>query len=225
MTEPGQNDPVSPSSEMTNPDAASPSAEIHPGSLASQSPPEIEAPSMPLSPMPVLNALRPPAAGLPRLTPKPSSVPAPRLRPAAPPDSSNNIGPGSSRPVLSEAEISATQEIADALTTAHLTQNAPVVPRTTQPVPSSARAPMARTRPGAHAADPLHLRRTTIPILLTLGVILAGAAAILLFGGEDNALPDLFPGWVPIMFCVLALICLGLAVLNMLSVRNADGSK
>ncbi len=84
---------------------------------------------------------------------------------------------------------------------------------------------MARTRPGVHTADPLHLRRTTIPILLTLGVILAGAAAILLFGGEDNALPDLFPGWVPIMFCVLASICLGLAVLNMLSVRNADGSK
>ncbi len=66
------------------------------------------------------------------------------------------------------------------------------------------------------------MRRTIIPILLTGGVILAGAGVLLLFGGEDNALSDLFPGWVPIMFCVLAFVCLGLGVLNMLAVKNAD---
>jgi hypothetical protein len=221
MIEPDQNDPVS-SSEMTNPDAASPSAEIHPASLASLNPPAIEAPPMPLSPMPVLNALRPPAAGLPRLTPKPSSAPPPRLRPAAPPEAPNNIGPGSpSQTLLTESEISATQEIAEALTTAHRTPSAPVVPRTGQPVPSSDRAQISRPHSKVATADPLYLRRTTIPILLTLGVILAGAGVLLLFGGENNALPDLFPSWVPIVFCVLASICLGLAVLNMLSVKNA----
>ena len=191
MTEPDQNDPVS-SSEMTNTNAA--------------------------SPMPVLNSIRPPSAGLPHLTLKPSSAPPPRLRPAAPPDAPNNIGPGaSSKPILTEVEISATQEIAEALTSAHRSEAAHVVPRTTQPAPSSAHAPAARAQPGARTADPLFVRRTIIPILLTGGVILAGAGALLLFDGEDNA----FPGWVPIMFCVLASICLGFALLNMLSVKNA----
>jgi hypothetical protein len=224
MTEPDQTNPAA-SSEMTNPAATSPSAEIHPASLASQNPPSLEVPALPSSPMPILNAIRPPMAGLPRLSPKPSSVPPPRLRPAAPPDSGNNIGPGSSHPVLSEAEISATQEIAEALTTGQRIESARATPTSTQRTAGSARPAIALSRPGAHATDPLLLRRTAIPILLTLGVILAAAGALLLFSGENNALPDLFPGWVPIVFCVLASICLGVAVLNMLSVRNADGSK
>ncbi|HEY1922946.1 MAG TPA: hypothetical protein VGG44_09380 [Tepidisphaeraceae bacterium] len=222
MTEPDQNDPAPVSSEMTNANAASPSDEIHPDSLASQNAPFIEAPPMPLSPMPVLNSIRPPSAGLPGLTPKPSSVPPPRLRPAAPPDSPNNIGPGSgAQGVLTEAEISATQEIAEAISNAQRIEPARAVPNPARSTPTSARAPISRPRPGVRMADPLFIRRTTIPILLTLGVILAGAAALLLFGGEDNALPDLFPGWVPIVFCVLAAICAGVALLNMLSVKTA----
>lgn len=207
---------------MTNTNAASPPAGIRPDSPGSQSLPDREVPVTPLSPMPVLNSIRPPSAGLPHLTLKPSSAPPPRLRPAAPPDAPNNIGPGaSSKPILTEVEISATQEIAEALTSAHRSEAAHVVPRTTQPAPSSAHAPAARAQPGARTADPLFVRRTIIPILLTGGVILAGAGALLLFDGEDNALADLFPGWVPIMFCVLASICLGFALLNMLSVKNA----
>ncbi len=44
-----------------------------------------------------------------------------------------------------------------------------------------------------------------------------------MFGGEDNALSDLFPSWVPILFYLLASVFLGFGVLNMFAVKNAKG--
>jgi len=221
MTDPDQNDPTP--SEKTNPDAASPSAETRPDSPISQKPQEIRVFDAPLVAAPGPKSIRPPTSTLPSLMPKPSSAPPPRLRPAAP-ESSNNIGPGAlSQPLLSDAEISATQEIAEALSSAPWNQAAHAAGNNLKPAPSAAGAPTARARHQASGSDPLIVRRTIIPILLTGGAILAGAGALLMFGGEDNALSDLFPSWVPMMFCVLAAICLGFGVLNMLAVKNAKG--
>jgi hypothetical protein len=222
MMEPDQNDPAFASSEKTKSDANSPPARIRPDSPTSQSPPDVQ-PAGALSPMPLLNSVRPPSVGLPHLTPKASSAPVPRLRPVAPPESANNIGPGAIlSSALSAAEISATQEIAEALSTAQWSESRPASGKATQAAPSVAGAPMGRMHVRKSGVDPLRMRRTIIPILLTGGVILAGAGVLLLFGGEDNALSDLFPGWVPIMFCVLASVCLVLGVLNMLAVKNAN---
>jgi hypothetical protein len=223
MNEPDQNDPAA--SEKTDPDAASPAAGRRPDFPESQIPPGTRIFDAPLIPMPLPKSIRPPASGLPDLTPKPSSAPPPRLRPVAPLESSNNIGPGSRSPAppLSDAETSATQEIAEALSSPQGREAARATGPSTKAAPSDARAPITRANQRAGGADPLVFRRTIIPILLTGGVILAGAGALLMFGDEDNALSDLFPGWVPMMFCVLALICLGFGVLNMLAVRNAKG--
>jgi hypothetical protein len=220
MNEPDQND-LSPS-EKANSDAASPAVGRRPDFPESQIPPGTRVFDAPLIPMPLPKSIRPPASGLPHLMPKPSSVPPPRLRPVSPPESSNNIGPGSlSQPApQSDTEISATQEIAEALSSAPWTEGGQAG-ASANAARSNTGAPMVRAH-GSNA-DPLAFRRTIIPILLTGGVILAGAGALLMFGGEDNALSDLFPGWVPIMFCVLASVCLGFGILNMLAVKNAKG--
>jgi hypothetical protein len=123
--------------------------------------------------------------------------------------------------LLTDAEVAATQEIADALSQERWTEGRDTVE-------GSAAAPAggeAISRPRYHGdrEDPLFIRRTVIPILLTCGVILAGWGAMLLFGGEDNAMSELFPSWAPIMFFVLASVFLALGALNILAVRNAEG--
>ncbi|MGD0461959.1 MAG: hypothetical protein ABSB74_05685 [Tepidisphaeraceae bacterium] len=220
MPEPNPNDPAP--SEKTKPDAASPPAEIRPDSPASRRPPAIRALDAPLFAVPGTKSVRPGAPGAGRLTPKPSAAPPPRPRPAAPPESPNNIGPGalSQPPLLSDAEISATQEIADAMSNGQPLEEPEVIGNNPETAPSAPGAPMAQAHLHTSSADTLSVRRTIIPILLTGGVILAGAGALLLFGGEDNALSDLFPSWVPIMFYLLASIFLGFGVLNMLAVKN-----
>jgi hypothetical protein len=186
-------------------------------------PPAIQAPEAPPNAAPGPRSLRPPVSGAPRLTPKPSAAPPPRRRSAAPPQSPNNIGLAApSQPSLRrDVEFSATNEIADALSKGQSGQEPEVIDNSSEAVPPAPAAKRFQTQPLAGSADPLSVRRTIIPILLTGGVILAGAGALLMFGGEDNALSDLFPSWVPILFYLLASVFLGFAVLNMFAVKNA----
>jgi hypothetical protein len=69
--------------------------------------------------------------------------------------------------------------------------------------------------------DPLFLRRTLIPILLTGGLILAAFGAYLRLWRRDDALADLLPSWAPIAFIGLAVLFLGVGILNVLWVRHA----
>jgi len=80
-------------------------------------------------------------------------------------------------------------------------------------------APHPTSRTPLHD-DPLFLRKTLIPILLTLTLILAGFGALLIFSGPDNALPDLFPAWMPLALFILAALFLILATINILSLRK-----
>jgi hypothetical protein len=86
-------------------------------------------------------------------------------------------------------------------------------------------AHQSTTHRSPHDDDPLFLRKTLIPILLTLTLILAGFGALLTLTGPDNALPDLFPTWMPLALFILATLFLVLAAINIWSVkRNATGS-
>jgi hypothetical protein len=149
---------------------------------------------------------RPPAPDATALKPKASAAPAPRLRPTAPPTAAKDIGPGTQ----SAASGDAADEIAEMF--------------------SGGEASLISSGFGGGAAtsyghkphqrdDPLFIRKTLIPILLTFGIVLAGGGLMLLFGNEDNALADLFPAWTPIALFVLASIFLILAGLNMLSIK------
>jgi hypothetical protein len=216
MTQPDHNEAAPAASENAALDAASPTAGLHPDSPVSRTdvPPGIRALDAPL--FSSRESIRPPPPGTPRLPPKPSSAPPPRLRPAAPSGPANNIGPDSEATTLAsrptDSDVSAAQEIAEALSGAQ---------RSGDVAGAAAEPSTIRSRLEAHRGDPLFFRRTIIPILLTSGVILAGAGLLLTLGGEDNALSDLFPRWTPILFFLLSLLCFGFGALNMLAVMNA----
>jgi protein-S-isoprenylcysteine O-methyltransferase Ste14 len=77
----------------------------------------------------------------------------------------------------------------------------------------------------------LQARRTAIPILLVLGIMFTIAGLLKFFVSDESPVSE-FPIWMPIVFFVLAAICLVLAVLNMAHVgkmlaeqRDADVAK
>ena len=127
---------------------------------------------------------------------------------------SRPVSPESRRPEFPTTTESAAHEIASVFSDGQ----ASLVSRVGE------RAARSRSKPPPRD-DPLFIRKTLIPILLTLGIVLAGAGALLLSGGQDNALPELFPRWMPIALFVLAAIFLILAGLNMMSIRllNRNG--
>jgi hypothetical protein len=65
----------------------------------------------------------------------------------------------------------------------------------------------------------VEFRRTIIPILLTCGVLMIAFGLLKPLLGQDSPLADL-PGWLPIVLFAAGALLLGLAVLNMLSVRQ-----
>lgn len=139
------------------------------------------------------------------LTPKPSSAPAPRMRPTAP-----KVATAEelrTAQTAAEGPASAADEIANMFAGGQAAYVSP--------------ASIGGTSTAHGPGDPLFLRKAMIPILLVLGVILAGAGALLIFSGEDNALPDLFPGWMPIALFVVAGLFVILAAINVWSLRNA----
>jgi hypothetical protein len=149
---------------------------------------------------------RPSTPDVTALKPKPSAAPPPRLRPTTPPTAASDIGPA--------RESAPSGDAADEIAQMFSGGEASLV--------SSGFASGAATSPGNKPRDrddPLFIRKTLIPILLTFGIILAGGGFLLLGGGEDNALSDLFPGWTPIALFVLAAIFLILGGLNMLSIK------
>jgi hypothetical protein len=136
------------------------------------------------------------------LTQKPSSAPAPRMRPTAP-KAAEELRAG---PAAAEAPASAADEIASMYAGGQAAYVSP--------------ASIGGTSAAQVPGDPMFLRKAMIPILLALGVILAGAGALLIFSGEDNALPDLFPGWMPIALFAVAGLFVILATINVWSLRN-----
>jgi hypothetical protein len=58
--------------------------------------------------------------------------------------------------------------------------------------------------------------RTMIPVLLTLALILAIGAV---WFGFSPAIGGMFPSWAPFAMGVLALVSLGLGIVNILIVR------
>src|SRR5208337_903146 len=175
-------------------DAGPPTPESRPASPESQRPAlpgggPLEARFVPVADR---KLFRPPAPDATALKPKASGAPAPRLRPTAPPPA-NDIGPGP------EPAASAADEIASMFSDGEAS------------LVSSTVGGGATTSPGSKARrrhSPLFIRKTSIPILLTFGIVLAGGGFLLLCGGQDNALADLFPGWTPIALFVLASIFL-----------------
>jgi len=140
------------------------------------------------------------------MTPKSSSAPPPRLV--------KNIGPNEQPVASPNAPTDPAQELADALSSLLHGPSGHNVGATFGQTAS-------RLRPRASRDDPLQFRRTIIPICLTAAVILIGAALLVLFSGEDNALPELFPRWTPILLFALAGLCLVIGTANALSVRYA----
>jgi hypothetical protein len=141
------------------------------------------------------------------LTPKPSSAPAPRMRPSAPRVAPEEIAPQPG----AEAPATAADEIASMYAGG---QAAFVTPA------SVAAAAASQRSADSPSDDPLFIRKTLIPILLTLGLILAGAGALLIFSGEDNALPDLFPSWTPMALLIVAALFVILGLVNMWAMRH-----
>jgi hypothetical protein len=174
-------------------------------------PPSPQRPQVPLE-VPLIAVpdryFRPPSpdAGL---TPKPSSAPAPRMRPTAPSKAPGDL-PTQSTP---QAPATPADEIASVFAGG---QAAFVTPA------SIAGSAAPHRTAGSAADDPHFIRKTVIPILLTLGLILAGAGALLIFSGEDNALPDLFPSWMPMALLIVAALFIILALVNIWSLRNSQ---
>ncbi len=192
MTQPSDpNNPSPTSDNSTN----SPSSQPQPTTRRAATP--LEAP---LIPVPDKNFRPPPpSAGL---TPKPSSAPAPRMRPSAPRTSPEDLRAQSP----AEPPATAADEIAGMYAGGQAAFVSPA------PHPASHHTPLHD--------DPLFLRKTLIPILLTLTVILAGFGALLILTGPDNALPDLFPTWMPLALFVLAIMFLILAAINIWSIKK-----
>ena len=208
MTQPNPSEPDGATSENPASSARPPTPESRPASPESQRPALPGAGPLDARFVPVADRrlFRPPAPEATTLKPKPSAAPPPRLRPTAPPTAANDIGPARE----SAAPGDAADEIAQMFSGGEVS------------LISSGFGGGAATSPGnkpRQRDDPLFIRKTLIPILLTFGVVLAGGGVLLLCGGQDNALADLFPGWTPIALFVLAAIFLILAGLNMLSIK------
>jgi len=178
----------------------------------------------PLIPLINYQSFRPPAPGASTLTPKSSAAPAPRLRPTAPREAA--MSPGISVP--EGPPLSTADEIAGMFSSSAVREAADVQASfDSRQVLSANVSPAAlasRTKVAKGFADPLFFRKTTIPILLTLGVVLAGWGILLVTSGQDNALADLFPAWTPTALFSFAAIFLLLASFNILSVKNAQAA-
>ena len=74
--------------------------------------------------------------------------------------------------------------------------------------------------------DPIYSRQTLIPPLLTLGIglPLALVYADFMTGGEPYEMPIL-TAWMQIVVGLLAVVCLGLAVLNIKSLKKLLAEK
>jgi hypothetical protein len=173
--------------------------------------PVVEAP---LNPLIAARSIRPPPVDAPRPPPKPSSAPAPRLRPNAPFTAAVDVEN------IPHAPLSPADDLADTVSRGTLSQVAAVDAFDSASLADAARrAPLRRNLPPAH--DPLFFRKAAIPVLLTFTVLPAAAAILIATSGEDNALPDLFPTWAPLALLAISAICLAMAALNMLAMKNA----
>jgi hypothetical protein len=161
-----------------------------------------------LVPMVNYQSFRPTAPYASALKPRPSSAPAPRLRPDAPPMSTGGILPRS-RPPLSPAD-----EIAAMLAPGQTTESNDLSAFT----PTSAEL-AAISRP-ITPDNRFFFRRTAIPILLTFGLILIGWGILLITAGQYNALLDLFPKWTAAALFIGGLFFFALAAVNILSLKH-----
>jgi hypothetical protein len=177
---------------------------------------------------PALQGVRPPAPGQqvppvrqssapPPTLPRPTIPAASRAPRAAPPPALGHP-PRSSAPT--PASASNRQHLADALSqtawdAARAEDAAVIAP---QPPVSALGLPRYIA---SRQRDPLRVRRTVIPILLTAGLLLAGAGTYLRLARASDTLSDMLPSWAPLVFIVLGVLSGLLGVVNVLSVRNA----
>jgi hypothetical protein len=162
----------------------------------------------PLMPVPGGKVFRPPRADAPLPVPKQSAAPAPRIRPSAP--------SGRDEPPTPEAHESPTDQLAEmvAAQRAAAIQPAPSAPSATATTPTPANL-------RASNLDPLYFRKLIIPILLTFGICFAGWATLILTAGEDSAMQDMFPDWLPMALFIVGGVFVLLALLNMLAVHKS----
>ena len=160
---------------------------------------------------PALQGVRPPAPGqqVPPVRPS-SAAPADvaaaddsrrRIRAQARAPPSPGHPPRSSDPT--PASASNRQHLADALSqtawdAARAEDAAVIAP---QPPVSALGLPRYIA---SRQRDPLRVRRTVIPILLTAGLLLAGAGTYLRVAGTSDTLSDLLPPWAALVFIALA---------------------
>jgi len=172
----------------------------------------------PLIPRTNFKLIRPPMPGEFALKSIPSSAPAPRLRPSAPREAAiiqEQAAPNA-------APLSAADEIAGMFSPNRSPESADAQASfDSRSLSASAPIGFSQKNKSGGVSDPFFFRRTIIPILLTIGIIMAGWATLLITCGQNNALADLFPGWTPIALLIFALIFLALAAFNILSIKNA----
>jgi hypothetical protein len=168
---------------------------------------------------PALQGVRPPGPGQPVPPMRPSAAPPPTLPRPAIPAAAPKSAPPAGNPSRTQTP-SSRQNLADALSKtawdAARAEDASVI--APQP-PVSALG--LQHRPTSRQQDPLRLRRTVIPILLTAGVLLGASGIYLRLAGTNDTLSDLLPSWAAIVFIILGGLSLAMGILNMLSVRNA----
>ncbi len=92
---------------------------------------------------------------------------------------------------------------------------APAAPGTS----GGAKKKPARGTSTAAVYQTIEFRRTAIPILLTCGLLTIAFGALKYISGPDSPVADL-PGWLPIALFITGAVLLGLAIANMLSVKQ-----
>jgi hypothetical protein len=194
--------------------ARSPAVPAAPRSAAAPAAPKSPAAARPPAAPAVTRAPRPAAPGTAaRGTGAPTAA-APAARPASP--AAPPVAARPQRPTAPTASVPApaapveTPDVID-------DDDSVIVPayETAKLARPSTSAALARAKVAKHKR--LEFRRTFIPVLLTTGVLmfLFGVAKFLI--GDESSLSSL-PNWMPMVLFAGALVMLGLAAVNMLSV-------
>jgi hypothetical protein len=155
--------------------------------------------------------------------PKPSSAPPPQQRPAATgkpgpsqPRGARRTAPPRQRP--SVPQVSSPGESPPPAPFVHEDDDiVPVPAPSMQALVSLAANDAARTRILARS---IFFRRTIIPVLLTVGLMLPILSLLWLGTGLDSPLRRI-GAWLPITLAILGAVLLVLAVLNMAQVKHA----
>jgi hypothetical protein len=154
-----------------------------------------------------------PQLGAPTRSPAP---PPPPVAPPPPPPAAEFVAP---EPVPEEQFVSHEAEVeAEAEAIAHVVEDDDTL---NLPAPSPemlAHRPLQPRAKGELISRTVGFKQTLIPILLTLGVMMAGIAAWSFVLGEES--PVAAAAWIPMAVLGIGALMLVLAVITMLQVRS-----